>query len=208
MANLADDVKAVLAAPWWVEKNEALRKVVLHYKQMSEVVQDVLNGKTTFAAEVRPLVEENLRIKMPLINSACNVSWFLAMAVAKQRRLMGIIPLEVERSIDGHILTEVSLVSRMALPKRELLFFTLAPLLISSVFMPWYFSLIGACSFNAGDFGKCAVSCSILSLVAGFVGFFFAFHPIFEKVAKRKDFARSVMSDARLLDDIVRERVP
>lgn len=190
MARLFDEVMDVLDAPWWVEKDETVRKVIYTYARDPGVVREVLEGKTTFAAEVRPLVQENLRLKMPLNNAACNSLWFVDFAEAKKKRLKSVFAFRWY--FNGKELgMYVDLTTRFVLPKLRIALFTLIP-----------FALVAGLHVRLHSLTRDGVIVSILAALAGFA---FAFAPVYEQMMRRKIYADILKDQAAELDRIVGE---
>lgn len=93
---LYDEAQRIGWLPEWVDKEEARRGFVSHYREHIPLFSRVLAGETTFEAVVRPLVEENRKIADGSYRKGiCNSESFDKLASSTEQEMKDILRLGI-----------------------------------------------------------------------------------------------------------------
>lgn len=92
MSNFYSDVEQLISLPA-IDKKQALRYLIDHWKQNSPVVYNVVDGRCTFEQIVSPVVKENLRLRPFFNDGACCSEKYQYEAAKIKEQLVGILPL-------------------------------------------------------------------------------------------------------------------
>lgn len=185
-----DQVLEACNLPAFVDKKATFRTLFAEWEAKNPVVQEVIQGKTTFEDLVTPVVEENLRIRFLCYNRGyCSSAEFKESV----KKLKGVLSLSEYRR-------GFSIISLEEAPNFFWAFLVIGfSIVLESLVLPFFF--IGFHEVKISDFFVPAV-------LGGLFGFFcllLGFHSEITYFRFRRDVAREVLEKAKFLDKVVQE---
>lgn len=90
--SLLDLLQEVANLPEYM-RGDAIKNIVAEWRHESQLVDEVMRGRTTFERAIAPLVEENSKLRCFSREGACNSPQFEALAKEVGTKFDGILPL-------------------------------------------------------------------------------------------------------------------
>lgn len=190
MTLLYDEAKRIGWLPKWVNKDEARRGFVSHYRRRIPLFERVLAGETTFETAIRPLIAENLKITDGSYRKGiCNSESFDKLASSTEQDMKDILCLGIltrRENLRGEMLAILGMgIGYVAMSPFVLL-------------MAWGMDLSVGIRFFVGAMMLVFTICFLM--VASVL---FASRP--KHLTWRKEEAQKILEQAKFLDRVVSE---
>ncbi len=186
---------------WKGEKivQPTIESIFHQYQNKSFVLKDILANKTTFKEIVKPIVDENLNLKFPFLNGACNTEKFTETASVASSRLIWLMYLDNVDEEDDPV-KWVDLTERVRFNPWKYFVLPFTPtfmlLLIVTFIHGWNV-------FTPAVYEEFGRGISYITLASYLLFFSYFWNKDALLVERRHDFARKVMKRATFLDSLI-----
>ncbi len=202
MTMFRDEIVGIVTDPSMPVCGDAIRAVARRYAEHNKTVRAVLNGTTSFEKLVTPLVEENLRIKFPYKNGACDSEGARLIASEARTRLQDLISLEMSFAIRKRRRASIDLTAPVAIRTSRYVAYAIAMALILAIVQLACYGFFPEMYASCGV-ARCEVTVAATMLIGGLGTFLYMYVIDDVFMQTRRALAISVLQDARQLDRIL-----